>query len=166
MSTKNKIDCTFTKGNKWFRYRAAAIIVEDGKFLAVTSKNTAYFYTVGGGVHVSESAEECVLREVREETGADYEVDRLAVICENFFTGKGGSIDGLDCHCIEFYFLMKSRGILELSGGGINSENETEELVWIPIEELPNTNLVPEFLRTQLPEILQSNSVQHITNGR
>lgn len=59
---------------------------------------------------MGEKAEECVLREVYEETGISYETLRLAAVCENFFKGKGGKLEGLDCHCLEFYYLMKSRG--------------------------------------------------------
>lgn len=66
--------------NHWFRYRAGAIIVEDGKVLFVTSKSFDYYYTVGGGVHIGEKAEECVLREVYEETGIPYEIFRLAAV--------------------------------------------------------------------------------------
>lgn len=43
----------------------------------------------GGGVHMNETAEDAVIREVFEETGVHYEVVRLAVIHENFFDGDG-----------------------------------------------------------------------------
>ncbi|MEE1504495.1 MAG: tetratricopeptide repeat protein, partial [Acutalibacteraceae bacterium] len=45
-------------------------------------------------------------REVLEETGIEVKVDRLAVVLENFFKGVGGPIDGLDCHAVEFYYLV------------------------------------------------------------
>lgn len=73
-------DCCFSADDNWFRYRTGAIIIEDGSFLVVKSESSKYFYTVGGGVHMNEKSEECIVREVREETGVDYEVDRLAVI--------------------------------------------------------------------------------------
>ena len=77
------MDCCFTNEKNWFRYRAAGIVVEDGKVLFVTDKTLDYYYTVGGGVHMGEKAQECVCREMKEETGIDYEIDHLAVICEN-----------------------------------------------------------------------------------
>lgn len=57
-------DCGFTKENHWFRYRAAAIIVEDGCVLLAGNDVDDYLYSVGGGVHMSETAEDAVVREV------------------------------------------------------------------------------------------------------
>ena len=78
-------DCGFTKENNWFRYRAAAIIIESDCVLFVGNKNEDYLYSVGGGVHMGETAEDAVRREVFEETGVHYEIDRLVIIHENFF---------------------------------------------------------------------------------
>ena len=55
-------DGCFTSDNNWFRYRAAAIIVEDGCVLFIGNKNEDYLYSVGGGVHMGESAEDAVKR--------------------------------------------------------------------------------------------------------
>ena len=157
-----KKDCCFTNENNWFRYRTAAIIEENGCVLFVTSKGVDYFYTVGGGVHMGEKAEDCIKREVLEETGIEYEVDHLAMVVENFFTGNFGSVDKMDCHCLEFYFVMKSRGSQELKGNSINADNEQEELHWIPIADLQKTNIKPSFLRERLPEILNTRQIIHV----
>ena len=70
-----EFDCGFAKENKWFRYRAGAIIIEDGYVLFVGNERDNYLYSVGGAVHIGESAEDAVKREVFEETGAHYEID-------------------------------------------------------------------------------------------
>ncbi len=57
-------DCCFTSGNDRFRYRAVAIIIEDGCVLMAGNEKADYLYSVGGGVHMGESSEEAVLREV------------------------------------------------------------------------------------------------------
>ena len=92
------INCGFTKEDKWFRYRAAAIIVENGCVLFAGNANTDYFYSIGGAVHAGETAENAVIREVYEETGVHYDIDRLAVIHENFFIEDIELLKGLDCH--------------------------------------------------------------------
>lgn len=155
-------DCCFVNGKNWFRYRTGAIIVEDNKALFVTDDTIDYYYTVGGGVHLGESSEDCVKREVAEETGVDYEVDHLAAIVENFFDGHGGSMEGKDCHCLEFYFLMKSKGNTELNSNSINAVGALEHMVWIPIEDIESYNVKPSFLKERLKEIVKSDKVLHI----
>lgn len=161
----NNIDCCITKDNRWFRYRTGAFIIENDSVLFVGNNAIDYLYTVGGGVHIGETAEECIKREVYEETGIEYEVERLAVICENFFEGKDGKIRGLKCHCLELYFIMKSRGITELKSNSYNDENEKEQLHWIPIKEIKKHNIKPEFLQERIEEIINSEKIIHIVNS-
>lgn len=72
-------DCCFTYGNHWFRYRVGAVIIEDGCILLAKNENSEddYYYSVGGGVHINEKADEAIEREIFEETGVHYEVERL-----------------------------------------------------------------------------------------
>ena len=42
-------DCGFVNGKGWFRYRAAAIIIEDGCVLFAGNDRDDYLYSVGGG---------------------------------------------------------------------------------------------------------------------
>ena len=80
-------DCCFTPEENWFRYRVGAIILEENSVLVATNDACDFCYSIGGGVHLGESAEEAVRREVLEETGLPYEIDRLAFVHENFFEG-------------------------------------------------------------------------------
>lgn len=82
------LDCGFVRGEKWFRYRAGAIIIENGCILVARNEMDNYYYSIGGGVHLGETAEDAVKREVLEETGVAYEIDRLAFIHENFLTAQ------------------------------------------------------------------------------
>lgn len=151
-------DCCFIKENRWFRYRAAAIIIEEGCILFVGNQRENYLYSVGGGVHMGETAEEAVKREVYEETGVAYEIDRLAIIHENFFEGDG-TLEGLQCHEVALYYLMKPRGTKELHSnsytGGVR-----EEMHWIPIEELDQYVAYPTFLKEKLGCIKEG--IEHI----
>lgn len=45
-------DCGFTKGKNWFRYRAAAIIVENDYVLFASNEMDDYLYSIGSGVHL------------------------------------------------------------------------------------------------------------------
>lgn len=152
-------DCGFTKGNHWFRYRAAAIIVEDDCVLFACNEKDDYLYSIGGGVHHGETAEDAVLREVFEETGVHYEIDRLAVIHENFFDENSGSLKGMDCHELSFYFLMKPRGTQELHSNSM-TQGVKEEMRWIPIQDLDNFKAFPTFLKKYLSK--EHSGIEHI----
>ena len=152
-------DCGFTKENHWFRYRAAAIIVEDGCVLFAGNEREDFYYSIGGAVEMGETAEDAVVREVFEETGVHYEIDRLAVIHENFFNESGGALKGLDCHEICLYFLMKPRGTQEL-----HSDSYTlgvrEEMHWLPIDRLDTYKAFPSFLKDYLSR--EHSGIEHI----
>ena len=152
-------DCGFTKENNWFRYRAGAIIIEDGCVLFAGNANKDYFYSIGGGVHMGETAEDAVLREVFEETGVRYEIDYLAVVHENFFNENAGSLKGLQCHEISFYYMMKPRGTKELHSNSM-TQGVKEEMHWIPIEDLDKYKAFPSFLKEYLSK--EHMGIEHI----
>lgn len=152
-------DCGFTKENNWFRYRAAAIIIENGCVLFAGNEREDYLYSIGGGVHMGETAEAAVLREVFEETGVQYEIDRLAVIHENFFGDNTGTLKGLNCHEISLYFLMKSRGTQELNSNS-TTHGVKEEMYWIPICDLDKYKAFPTFLKDYLSK--EHTGIEHI----
>lgn len=155
-----EFDCGFTRDDNWFRYRAAAIIVEDGAVLLVGNDKEDYFYSVGGGVHMNEKAEEAVVREVFEETGVHYQIDRPAIIHENFWYGNGVYDTGLKCHEIAFYFLMKPRGKRELQSNSYTRFSDRETMHWIPIEDLDKYRCYPSFLKDYLTA--DHDGIEHI----
>jgi len=152
-------DCGFSKDNKWFRYRAAAIIVEDGCVLFAGNEKEDYYYSIGGAVHMGETAEDAVKREVLEETGVQYEVDRLAVIHENFFNENKGSLKGMNCHEIAFYYLMKPRGSRELKSNSYTL-GVREHMHWLPIGKLNEYKAFPTFMKDYLQS--EHEGVEHI----
>lgn len=154
-----EFDCGFTKDKKRFRYRAAAIIVEDGCVLFAGNELEDYFYSVGGGVHMGETSEDAVVREVYEETGIRYEIDRLAVIHENLFNENSGTLKGMDCHEICFYYLMKPRGSRQLLSDSY-TQGIKEEMYWIPIEDLGKYKAFPAFLKDYLSN--EHSGIEHI----
>lgn len=133
MKTVNSVEmisndiCFQTNDKRRFRLRAAAIIIENGAVLFATNDAEDYYYTIGGGVELGETAEEAVRREVKEETGVDYQIERLAFIQENFFERDDGELKDLSCHEVTFYFLMKPRGTRQLDSHSKPANNTTEE---------------------------------------
>lgn len=131
-------DCCFTQENRWFRYRAVSVIIEECYILLAS--NDEYLYSIGGGVHMGETSEDAVKREVKEETGIDYEIDRFIGVHENFFRDE--LIGDYDCHEVALYYLMKSQGRKSLPENG--------EAVWIPINEIDKHNSHIDFIKAYL----------------
>ncbi|MFA6940407.1 MAG: NUDIX domain-containing protein [Clostridiaceae bacterium] len=145
------MDCCFNNGEGQFRYRAAAIIIEDGCVLMANNELEPYYYSVGGGVHLHETAEDAVKREVIEETGCVYEIDHLAFIHENFF--KDDVLEaGLPFHEVTFYYLMKSRGTKKLNSNSF-TQGVRENMCWLPIENLRQYKVYPTFFQDRLKSI-------------
>lgn len=97
-----------------------------------------------------EKAENAARREVYEETGVHYEVERLAVIHENFFRSSEGTLLGLNCHEVTFYFLMKPRGTQQLYSNSYTVGGVKEEMHWIQIAELGKYKAFPTFMKEYL----------------
>lgn len=154
-----QLNCSFARGSDWFRLRAAAIIIEEGCVLMVSNETVDYYYSIGGAIRLGETAREAVLREVLEETGVAYEIERLVFIHENIFVGRGGVLDGLNCHEIAFYFLMKARGTRELNSNSYGLDGK-EFMNWLPISEFANYHAYPRFFKDKLTEL--SPGIEHL----
>lgn len=148
------MDCCISRGQHYFRYRAAAIIIEDGAVLMARNDVDDYYYSIGGGVHLGETSEQAVIREVYEETGVYYEVDYLVFVNECFFYGTG-SLEGKEVHGIEFYYLMKPRGTRELGGdnAGTGAAGPKEYMCWLPVDRLDEYKEFPMFFREKLTKL-------------
>lgn len=147
-------DCCFESDGFWFRYRAAAIIIEEGCVLMAYNEEGDYYYSIGGGVHLGEASRDAVIREVREETGIEYEVERFAFVNESMYHGNG-MLAGKECHVIEFFYLMKPRGRkFALNRAAVMADGSGECLQWVALEEIRNNPKVfPIFFREKLSEM-------------
>ena len=140
------MDVGYKNANGNFSLRAAALIIQDNKVLLAKSQDYDCYYTVGGGVRQNESSDKAVLRECFEETGRHIDIDRLLFVQERFFRLKD-----TNHHEVVFFYLMKDDG-LEIQSG-VNTDQQKEQLFWVPIEELDGINLVSTFLKTALQDI-------------
>ena len=95
------------------------------------------FYIVGGGIHEDESSAKVVVRELYEETGYRFEIERLIFIQERFF--KVGNIRH---HEVVFFYLMKEADIKLQNGifwklrkSGSLLEPKEERYIHLPVTE-------------------------------
>ena len=149
------MDIGFKTSSGNFSLRSAALVIYDNQLLVAQNDNFDCFYIVGGGIHENESSAKAVVRELYEETGYRFEIDRLIFIQERFF-----EVGNIRHHEVVFFYLMKEADI-KLQNG-ITTDHLNEKLYWIPIEKLKNINLVPAFLKTVVKNI--PNEITHIVS--
>lgn len=155
MENESKMDIDLHVENHHFRYRACAIIIENGAVLMKKYKPENYFYSIGGGVKMGETTEEACEREVFEETGVPYKVERLAFIHENFFPEH--LAEKPQMHELAFYFVMKVRAHGELV------PEEPDDLQWLPLADFAKYKAFPTFFAEELPKLEQkSNDIKTI----
>ena len=140
------MDVGFKTANGEFSLRSAALIMDDNRLLVAKSDNFDCFYTLGGGIRENETSDKAVVRELYEETGYHFEIDRLVFVQERFYT-----VENVCHHEVVFFYLMKNIDA-ELSNG-ISTDQPNERLYWLPIEDLENINLVPAFLKTAVKNL-------------
>lgn len=131
------------------RIRVAGLVIEDDSVLLV--KHAGYgrewWVPPGGGLEGSESFEECVVREVREETGFDVEPRRLAYVKEFIEPST-------DTHHVELFFVTIVRGgekIIGSNADGTEFDHSIIDVRWVPEAELLN-----DFSERVAPEIIST----------
>lgn len=141
------MDCTFNTEKGKFNYRVGAIILDDEKILMARNPNEkrCFYYSVGGRVKFGESSENAILRELKEETGINCEIEKLFCVHENFFTDD----DGIPFHEISIFYVIKpTKEILNIKNGHKTKEGPNNEyLEWIDLDNCENLTIYPEFFR-------------------
>ncbi len=66
------------------RIRATAVLIEEDKILLVEQKvsERRSWSLPGGTLEIGETLEQCIIREVKEETGLEVQVEKLLYICD------------------------------------------------------------------------------------
>lgn len=155
-------DCRFDVEDKRFQFRVGAVIAEEDCVLLAKCDAADYYYSVGGAVKMGETAEDAVKREVFEETGIHYEVERLLCVHENFFKDEA-VLKGVTFHEVCMYFMMKPKGgKLSLTQESFGTAGR-EYMHWIPVKELKNIKVFPVFLEDKLLKFPKG--VEHIVTN-
>ena len=149
------MDISYVSGSEKFNYRVCAVIISGGRLLAMRDERSPYYYLPGGRVKLGETAEQAVLREVREELGVAAGIVRPLWLNQAFFTED---VDHLNYHELCVYFLMDiSQTDLTKRGDRftILEGHRPRAFEWLPFERLADEYFYPIFLKTavfDLPE--------------
>lgn len=154
------MDILFKTDDWVFSYRVAGICVQNGKVLLQKPTNDDGFAFPGGHVEFGETNAETLIREFREEIGADICVGELKWVAEIFFPwGKK------PCHQICLYYMVDVLGENIPREGKFIAKEHIEgrgfdvEFHWVPVEEVDKLEVYP----VQAPQLLQKlgEGVQH-----
>lgn len=152
------MDVTFRTPEGRFNYRACAILIHDDRLLAMKDENSPYYYLPGGRVALHETAENAVLREVREELGIEARIARPLWLNQSFFTED---VTGERFHEICVYYLLDVSGTDLLSRGdrfdGVE-KHHCHRFVWLSFDEVEREYLYPLFIKQRirnLPAMLE-----------
>lgn len=144
------MDISYKTESGKFNYRVCAMIISDGKILAMHDERSPYFYLPGGRVKMGETAEDAVIREVREELGIIAKIARPLWLNQAFFTED---VDHLRYHELCIYFLMDiSETDLTERGNEftVNEGKKTHIFEWLDFDQLKEEYFYPLFLKKEI----------------
>ncbi len=147
------MDISFDQGNRRFNYRVCAIMISENRILAMHDERSPYFYLPGGRVRMGETAEQAVIREIREELGATLKIARPLWLNQAFFTED---VEGIRYHELCIYFLMdlSNTDLPERASSFTLTEGRhTHTFEWLAFDRLKDEYFYPIFLKTQIFEL-------------
>lgn len=129
------------------RIRASAIIIQDNKLLLIHRLNHGqeYYVLPGGGIDAGETAEQAVIREVKEETNLDVIAVGLA-----FYTDKYD-----DQKFIHPSFVCQvNPGEAKFMGTEATYDPENKyETKWVNLYDISTLQIYPPIVKTKLLEM-------------
>ncbi len=147
-------DILFKKDGFVFSYRVAGISVHDGKVLLQKPTNEDFYAFPGGHVEFGETNEETLIREFKEEIGADIKVGELQWVAEVFFPWGESP-----CHQICLYYAIEitdeniPKDGMFMAKEHLEDRNFDLEFHWIPIEKTAELEIYPGDSAKLLPEL-------------
>ncbi len=154
------MDISFKTEEGRFNYRVCAVIVNDGKLLAMHDERSPYYYLPGGRVKLHETAEDAVLREIREELEIDAKIVRPLWLNQGFFIED---VNSERYHELCIYFLIDVSHTNLFDKGNkfrMYENNNTHDYEWLEYHRLENEYLYPLFIKKQIFHLPDSLTLQ------
>lgn len=138
--------------SRQIRNSAKALIIKDGKMLAIKIKDgdEEWYIMPGGGQDSEEALSDAVLREVAEELGIEVQVKDLVFVVEGVHSER--------FHRVDLVFLCEY--IREIENAELQSDTNQEGFEWLDINTLNHSNLYPSKLRRQIMNLYEKKGYQ------
>lgn len=138
-------DILFKTDDYVFSYRVAGILIRDGKVLLQKPTNDTGYAFPGGHVEFGETNEDTLIREFKEEIGADIKVKEIKWVAEIFFPWGDKP-----CHQICLYYIIELADETQIPLDGkfiareqIEGRDFDIEFQWIPLIKVKNIDVYP-----------------------
>jgi len=139
---------SFNTGEGRFNYRSVAVILHAGHLLIHRAEKDDFWALPGGRVEFQEYSDATVVREIKEELGLESIVQRQLWHVENFFEYQSERYHEL----ANYYLLALVQSPSINSGADFKGIEQSVDLIfrWVPVAEIPDYNLKPDFLSQAL----------------
>jgi ADP-ribose pyrophosphatase YjhB (NUDIX family) len=139
-------DWMFVVDNSICDVRTVGVLVRDGKILVQRDRNGNEYALPGGHVRIGETLADGLVREYKEETGADISCVKLLWSEECFWEWNGRA-----AHNFAFYYLIEDNSNIPDTGEFTShKDNCNVVLGWMPIEDIQNVTIYPEFIKNEI----------------
>jgi len=134
------------------RNAAKAIIIQDNQILLIKHKREKIYYTLpGGGQSHNEELGDALIRECREELGAEIELIDIAFVSEYIADNHESSIQKKGFHQLDIFFECKLKSDINIH---LASEIDDTQVgyEWIAIDKLFDIIMYPAELRKKIQQ--------------
>lgn len=131
------------------RNSVKAIIIQDGHVLFnkmhYHAINDTFYILPGGGQNHGETFHQTLVRECREEIGAEVQPQELLLVRE--YIGKNHKHACIHSHVHQVEYMFRAR-LLTPPGSAVPTQRDEEQVdtVWLPLARLKEYNIYPQAL--------------------
>ena len=144
---------------KTVRISAKAIIIRDGKLLAIknVSGGESWYILPGGGQNHGETLEEALKRECMEEASVSVEVGDVVFVRDYISRNHEFAREDNDAHQVEIMFRCTVDASATPKTGVVADQWQTG-VEWLPLERLSQYSMYPSQLTALLTNGIQENA--------
>lgn len=144
-------DWNFKIKNSICNFRSVGVLIRNNKILVQRDKNGTEYALPGGHVKIGESSIDTLIREYKEETGADISCKRLLWVEEFFWEWNK-----VKTNTIAFYYLIELQNDNNIPDDMdfVSQKDNCDVLLgWMPLDKLSEIIIYPSFIKEKIFDI-------------